>query len=459
LGPRTGGSGESAWVNGDAFGNAVGLAIAVSIAALWGETDEPDVALWTGAEVVCLGVFVFELCARLVAMGASELCFGQDCLWIWLDALVVGCGAMDLGAGLLCRSATAGGRQSQHSLCPVRAYVRLTRLLRLLRVFKLFPRLMAFMTALRGMLMTSMWLIVLVVMLMLTLGITLTRLFGRGVDEGDERFPGGEPASPSARDLFRDVPTSVFTLFQLMTIDNWEDIARPLVEINPWWRLFFVLFIGLAAWTVLSVLTAVASNNMILATVDRKESEAKEQERKYEAFVEFLKECFKDADIDGNNSLDRNEFDSMIKEDFVHSRMKELGVHLSHQELSNIWDMLDIDESGELTIDEFVTGLSTLQEGLSTKHMVALDYSLKRVTLKAERTMDRLCEKAESLMLQSAELHHHISQRDPRANEAALQQFAVWLQRSDFGRWAATHGTQSPTPSPPSTPVRRDEST
>merc|ERR1719277_1111918 len=95
----------------------------------------------------------------------------------------------------------------------------------------------------------------------------------------------------------------------------------------------------------------------------------------------------------------------MISQSFVHARMKELGVHMSRDDLTKAWEMLDIDDSGELTIDEFVTGLSTLQEGLTTKHMVCVDYSLKKVTLKAESSMEYFCRDAEDLLRQSQDLH------------------------------------------------------
>lgn len=228
---------------------------------------------------------------------------------------------------------------------------------------------------------------------------------------------------------FQDVPTSLFTLFQLTTTDNWDDIAYPLVEIDARWRLFFVFFIAFASWTMISVLTAVASDNMIAATTDRKDLELKEQEARHMQFINFLRDSFMEADSDGNGVLDKEEFSAMMGKDFVHKRMKELGIHLSQEELFKAWDMLDIDESGELTIDEFVTGLSYLQEGLATKHIVNVDYSLKRVTIRCEARLQKLQETLKEIEQQGQEILRALEEQEQTNQE---QHLSLWL----WQRWA-----------------------
>merc|ERR1712137_885888 len=102
-------------------------------------------------------------------------------------------------------------------------------------------------------------------------------------------------------------------------------------------------------------------------------------EKKTKSFISFLRDAFLDADADGNGVLDLEEFNGLVEKDFVYKRMKELGIQLSHDELLKAFELLDVDDSGELTIDEFVEGLGYMQEGLATKHIVNVDYSLKRV--------------------------------------------------------------------------------
>merc|ERR1711957_889605 len=118
---------------------------------------------------------------------------------------------------------------------------------------------------------------------------------------------------------------------------------------------FFVFYIAFAAWTMISVLTAIAADNMIAATSDRKEMELREQEIKQRAFISFLRNTFYEADTDGNGLLDREEFEALMAKEMVTKEMGRLGVNLTDSDLFKAWQMLDIDDSGELTIDEFVS--------------------------------------------------------------------------------------------------------
>merc|ERR1719414_71948 len=88
--------------------------------------------------------------------------------------------------------------------------------------------------------------------------------------------------------------------------------------------------------------------------------------------------------------MDTQEFQTLMRKDMVRAQMRNLGVHISQEDLQGAWDMLDHDGSGSLTIDEFVTGLTYLQEHISAMHIVQMDCSLKRTGLRAQRSMEEL---------------------------------------------------------------------
>jgi len=74
---------------------------------------------------------------------------------------------------------------------------------------------------------------------------------------------------------FRDIPTTMFSLFQVTTLDNWIDIAQPAIELDSRWQGFFVVFICIASWTMISILTAVASENVVESAMGREEGQKK----------------------------------------------------------------------------------------------------------------------------------------------------------------------------------------
>mmetsp|Transcript_37734 Transcript_37734/g.112613 ORF Transcript_37734/g.112613 Transcript_37734/m.112613 type:complete len:490 (+) Transcript_37734:165-1634(+) len=421
-------------VENDQFQFIMGLVIFSNIAVLWGETDVPELAVWAVFDNLFLVIFLVEIVLRLLHHGPLSYYCGKDKWWAYLDTAIVALGIFDLWITPLFIGKTTADS------CALR-FLRLMRLLRLLRIFRMFHKLQSFVSALWNMFGTFIWIFSVLFLFIFCFAIMLTHLLGHAEALGDPEQLALEENAETVNSIiknFKDVPTSLFTLFQLTTTDNWDCIAMPLVEINPWWRLFFVFFISFASWTMISVLTAVASTNMIEATSDRKETILHEQEMKHKQFLSFLHESFLEADADGNGLLDKEEFSEMMQKDFVHKQMKDLGIHLTHEELFKAWDMLDIDESGELTIEEFVTGLSYLQEGLSTKHIVNVDYSLKRVTVRCEERMSKIQSNVKEVIRQNEDILARLRTRDQNKQDQEQLDVSLWLWqqwalKSEFG--------------------------
>jgi len=380
------------------FQTTIGIVILLNILVLWGETDYPEMSFWPIFDNIFLSIFILEIGLK-VAYHESEFFCGRDKWWSLLDVVIVALGAFDLWIMPLFLQ----GSDTTSSEYAMLRFLRLLRLLRLLRVFRMFKKLMTFVQALMNMLSTFIWIFSVLFLFLLCNAVVLTHLLGHGDGlprQSSVHVQGDFDYSASVAKIhenFQDVSTSLFTLFQVTTTDNWDTIAEPVIQLDSRWRVFFVFFIAFASWTMISVLTAVASDNMIAASTDRKDSEQKEQENRQREFINFLRDAFLEADTDGNGLLDKEEFAALINKEFVGQQMRSLGIHLSEDEMFKSWDMLDIDESGTLTIDEFVTGLSYLQEGLSTKHIVNVDYSLKRIAVRVESQMDKLVNQVQSI--------------------------------------------------------------
>lgn len=62
--------------------------------------------------------------------------------------------------------------------------------------------------------------------------------------------------------LFGDLQGSLFTLFQMMTLDNWSVVSREVMADNPGAAIFFVVFVLTSALTVLNLMVAVIVDAM-----------------------------------------------------------------------------------------------------------------------------------------------------------------------------------------------------
>jgi voltage-gated sodium channel len=75
-------------------------------------------------------------------------------------------------------------------------------------------------------------------------------------------------------DWFGSLGESMYTLFQIMTLESWSmGIARPVIEVFPWAWAFFVIFILVATFTMLNLFIAI-----IVSTMQSMVEEQKQQE-------------------------------------------------------------------------------------------------------------------------------------------------------------------------------------
>lgn len=199
-------------------------------------------------DLIVTGIFVVEIGMKLYAERWSFFRHG----WNIFDFVIVG---ISLVALFVSDSSTAGA-------------ISILRVLRIFRVFRLFgalPALRRVVDALFKSIPGISAIVAVLGLLFYVCAVMSTQLFG-------DRFP----------DQFGDIPTSLFTLFQLMTLDGWSgEIARPVLEVFPWAGLFFFPFIFFASFAILNLFIAV-----IVEALQQEQSE-KTQEVKDELSEEI----------------------------------------------------------------------------------------------------------------------------------------------------------------------------
>lgn len=143
--------------------------------------------------------------------------------------------------------------------------LRALRILRALRLISVVPSLRrvvaALLTAIPGMASIA----VLLALVLYVAAVMATKLFGG-----------------TAPQFFADLPTSLFTLFQMMTGDAWSDIAREVMSEHPMAWVFFIIFVLICTFVVLNLFIAVVVSAM--------EEEQKKEEAVDDAILAQLTE-------------------------------------------------------------------------------------------------------------------------------------------------------------------------
>ena len=200
-------------------------AILVNALILGLETSDALMAGWGGLLTVidrlCLFLFVAELLAKLFAQRGGFFRSGWNCF----DLLVIGI-ALVPGAGPW-------------------AVLRSLRVLRVLRLLSVVPSLRkvvaAFLHAIPGLGGVS----ALLGILLYTSAVLATNLFG---DDYPEWFGG--------------LGRSLFTLFQILTLEGWANMVRVIMKTHPWAPAFFLPFILTATFTALNLFIGVIVSAM-----------------------------------------------------------------------------------------------------------------------------------------------------------------------------------------------------
>ncbi|WOD09966.1 ion transporter [Pseudomonas sp. NyZ704] len=185
------------------------------------ETSSTMMRHWGGVlkllDQIILGMFVIEIGLRFVAHGWRLL---KD-PWGLFDTLVIAIALVPASGPL--------------------AVLRALRVLRVLRLVSIVPSMKIVVQSLLSALPGMGSIVALLSLVFYVAAVIATQLFGQA-------FP----------DWFGTLGASLYTLFQIMTLESWSmGIVRPVMEVYPFAWLYFVPFILIATFMMLNLFIAV----------------------------------------------------------------------------------------------------------------------------------------------------------------------------------------------------------
>jgi voltage-gated sodium channel len=226
------------FIESNAFTTAIMILIVVNAITLALETS-PSVMAAAGPALLIfdkavLAVFVLELAAKLAVYRWSFFRSG----WNVFDLAIVGIALLPASGPL--------------------AVLRALRVLRVLRLVSMLPQMRRVVEALLYSLPGMASIAMLMGVVFFVGSVIATKLFGA--------------AHPV---YFGTLGDSLFTLFAIMTLEGWADIAREVQATHPQAYLFFVPFIVISVFAVLNLFIAVLTNSM--QEMHKEELEAEEK--------------------------------------------------------------------------------------------------------------------------------------------------------------------------------------
>jgi voltage-gated sodium channel len=203
------------------------IAVIIVNAATIGLETSPTVVNAMGGllhvlDLAALAIFVLEICAKLFV---DRLSFFRN-PWNIFDFTIVAIAIVPAGEGM--------------------SVLRALRILRALRLISMVPQMRLVVQALLSAIPAMGSVLALLALIFYVAAVVATKLYGAD-------FP----------EWFGTVGASLYTLFQIMTLESWSmGIVRPVMEVHPHAWAFFVPFILIITFAVLNLFIAIIVNAM-----------------------------------------------------------------------------------------------------------------------------------------------------------------------------------------------------
>jgi len=415
--------------------NVVWIAIEVDFGPDEG-TAPGDRIFWMFMSTLFLLTFSMEIGVRL-HWERSRWIFG---FWNWFDLSVVLCGIVDVWI----LTFIEGSVTSMQALTAL----RMARLIRLVRMIKLVRNLhsvyvivMAFMNAFASMVVLG----GMMIFGMLIYAIFATMLIGKNAAFDDVRIMGD-----TVDDRFGKVYRSMYSLFELMTLEGWEQVARPLVEKQPLVFLFIGSFIMIFTYGMLNMVVATVVEKTLDQSNMMKTLDGKHEMLMIMGELHCMKDLFhqdagQDAGEKASAVITCEEFEAaMTTNEPMRTSLEAMGIPTRNaRELFNV---LDMDGDMQVTIQELISGVAKIQgnqaspwDVLSTR--AGVNVLRKQMTplieqvgalVKLVRSTSRSCDGIEPPSSPSPKLYSPILAYAP-PEEALHKQISVLAQKqADF---------------------------
>jgi len=339
-------------------------------------------------------IFCVELVLRAVAGDLFD-CNVKNAKWRFLDLV------MGLESFAELAMSPMGFSLSHVRILRLLRLLRLFRMIRLLQFARLFRTLRLMVLALSQAVAPLLWAVVILVCFLFFFGVILLDAVSEFVHKADSH----DSHVDEMRVFFWGMPRTMLTLFMSVTGGiEWTSVFAPLLAIHTLYGSLFVVFVTIMILVTLNTITGIfVAEAVEMATVDQDilVQAHREENRQY---LSNLRDLFNEMDPEKTGQITLNTFQEQFERDEVKSSFRVLGLEVSDTE--RFFKILDVDQSQQIQIEEFVMGCLRLK-GNST---VDIEFLMQE----AKQMIKRMLHEQNALRAQVAELGREVSDSQKR---------------------------------------------
>jgi len=289
---------------------------------------------------------------------------------------------LDLGGGS--ESASTGRVLRVLRVIRIARAMRLGRVMRYARTFKQI----AF--ALQSSLNTLFWAMVMIFLIMYCFAIALCQAATFHLVELDDEGM----ASPlplyvvTLLENFDNVPNSIYSLFMSMTGGiSWGELCGPIIEGPGFlYGLIFLFYISITFFGVLNIVTAIFVDSAMQSQQHYKELLIQESIMRKQMYTTHLREVFNKIDHDASGFVTQDEVEFFLTDPQLNLYLESIDIFPN--DARALFQMLDDDGSGEVSIDEFCEGCLRLKGEAKSYDIHCLLFSTQKMHTRLEAIID-----------------------------------------------------------------------
>jgi voltage-gated sodium channel len=326
--------------------------------------DTGDRVQWFLLDIVFMSCFGVELIARICCDG--KYFFGD--IWNIADIILVCAAVFDT---VFLAPAGIGGFLRYFLV--LRA-LRIVGVIRLVRMYPAVRELWLLVGGLSNSIKALGWVGAIVLLLLYVCSIVVTTEIGQNV-ETYGTGPSYDGTVWPYDKYFGTVWRSVFTLFQVLTLDNWcDNVVRHVVYRQPLMGIFFIMFLLFTAFGLMNVVIGIIVENTLAAAqvADRRVEERESAMRK--AGVAQLQDILEKSDKNRTGGISMEELRAAYTSRIVKDTFDQIGV--TFEQAQEIFRLLDYEGLGRVELKRFAGSCKELVGGAKRRDIAQVEVTV-----------------------------------------------------------------------------------
>mmetsp|Transcript_60103 Transcript_60103/g.140013 ORF Transcript_60103/g.140013 Transcript_60103/m.140013 type:complete len:588 (-) Transcript_60103:138-1901(-) len=359
--------------------NALFIGVQTEYRAIY--IDDPSEPQGFGiAEKVFAGLFFVELAVRMIVMKLAFFSL-KHLSWNMFDLTLV---LMSVIEVVLTESTGANPSDGGGNVGKVIRMFRMARIIRIMRVVRFLAELRIMVTLIIHSVRSLIWLMVLLVIILYVFSIFFTQgvtdyLIEESADNEDQQVD-------DLKHFYGGLANSAYTLFTAITGGiSWADVVSPLLLAGWTFKALFIVYVFFCVFSVLNIVTGVFVDGAIQRSAQERDLRLEKEKEQKKMYVTMLMDLLEEIDKEGTGTITRSELEEAFQTDVVRYSFSVLDIDIADS--NYLFDMLDLDGSGEVDMEEFVSGCLRLKGNAKSIDIHTLMFEVKHLMRKMDTFM------------------------------------------------------------------------